>query len=236
MMYHFSVTGPERKKLASLIGEIIGQAPKYLGVPSCAYQIGTYNLSKDGVLTWSDLDDADPAHMDESCSLIQKLEESGYRSEEADFVSAQEAAMQEPDEFTGLTISFPAAMFDEAAIENLKRLVTAKGELMRRAFQCDDLKLEVDEEKVSFPWFPLEGPDETKAYTSFVKAISQMSIEQSRISAKEKEIVNEKYEFRCFLLRLGMIGDEYKQARKILMKNLSGSAAFKSGKKGGEQE
>ena len=63
-----------------------------------------------------------------------------------------------------------------------------------------------------------------------------MAITQKRISAKQKEIVNEKYEFRCFLLRLGLIGDEYKAQRKFLLKNLSGSAAFKSGhKKGGEE-
>ena len=43
---------------------------------------------------------------------------------------------------------------------------------------------------------------------------------------------NEKYEFRCFLLRLGFIGDDTKAQRKILMENLAGSAAFKAGKKG----
>lgn len=37
MIYHFNVTGPDRKKLANLIGEHIHQKPKYLGVPSCAY-------------------------------------------------------------------------------------------------------------------------------------------------------------------------------------------------------
>ena len=37
--------------------------------------------------------------------------------------------------------------------------------------------------------------------------------------------------FRCFLLRLGFIGEEYKTERKILLKSLSGSSAFKSGAK-----
>lgn len=50
-----------------------------------------------------------------------------------------------------------------------------------------------------------------------------------------KEVDNPKYAFRCFLLRLGFIGDQYKQTRKILLKRLSGSSAFKIGKKGGEQ-
>ena len=47
--------------------------------------------------------------------------------------------------------------------------------------------------------------------------------------AKEKEVENDKYAFRCFLLRLGFIGSEYKEERRILLKNLSGSSAFKGG-------
>ena len=50
------------------------------------------------------------------------------------------------------------------------------------------------------------------------------------ICATVGEVVNEKYAFRCFLLRLGFIGDEYKQDRKILLENLEGSAAFKTKK------
>ena len=54
---------------------------------------------------------------------------------------------------------------------------------------------------------------------------------QVSVTAKEKETDNPKYAFRCFLLRLGFIGDEYKADRKILLRNLSGSSAFRTGKK-----
>jgi hypothetical protein len=56
-----------------------------------------------------------------------------------------------------------------------------------------------------------------------------MAKKQKRVTAKEKQLDNEKYAFRCFLLRLGFIGNEYKQERKILLRNLEGSSAFKSG-------
>ena len=46
-----------------------------------------------------------------------------------------------------------------------------------------------------------------------------------------KPVENEKYAFRCFLLRLGFIGDEFKADRKVLLQNLSGSTAFKGGAK-----
>ena len=58
-----------------------------------------------------------------------------------------------------------------------------------------------------------------------------MSRNATRVTAKEKEVDNEKYAFRCFLLRLGFIGEEYKTERKILLKNLSGSSAFRNGAK-----
>ena len=61
--------------------------------------------------------------------------------------------------------------------------------------------------------------------------LCEMARNQKRVSAKEKEVDNEKYAFRCFLLRLGFIGDAYKTDRKILLRNLSGSSAFKSGAK-----
>ena len=246
MTYHFNVTGADRKKLVNFIGENIGQTPKYLGAPSFAYQIGGYNLSKDGTLTWADLDDVDPAHMEESYSLIQALEIAGFHSDEATFFEEQKAAIEEECEeadhededhdATAIAISMPASMFSESAIGNLQALIQSKGTLMKRAFQTENLEIQIDKEKVSFPWFSTEDPEELAAYTLFIQKICEMAINQRRISAKEKEIINEKYEFRCFLLRLGLIGDESKNARKILMKHLNGSAAFKSpAAKGGEQ-
>lgn len=68
-----------------------------------------------------------------------------------------------------------------------------------------------------------------KAYTHFIAKLCEMAQNQKRITAKEKEIDNNKYAFRCFLLRLGFIGTEYKAERKILLRNLSGSSAFKGG-------
>ncbi len=138
---------------------------------------------------------------------------------------------------TNLTISMPREKFSEEALDNLRRLIEAKGTLMKKAFLASDLPLELDEEKISFPWFKqAEAPEEIQAYTAFVAALSEMAIKQKRVSAKEKDIVNEKYEFRCFLLRLGFIGDEFKATRKVLLRNLSGSAAFKSSRaKGGDQ-
>ena len=132
--------------------------------------------------------------------------------------------MEEP---TGLTISMP---LDKVGVGNLTNLLDAKENLIKKALGVNDIRIIIEEDKVSFPWFEeLPKPEEINAYTQFIAALCKMSKEQKRISATQKETDNEKYAFRCFLLRLGFIGDEYKQSRKILLKNLSGSSAFKNG-------
>ena len=57
-----------------------------------------------------------------------------------------------------------------------------------------------------------------------------------RVTAKAKPVANEKYAFRCFLLRLGFIGKEWKDERKTLLKNLSGSSAFRDGQPHGHEQ
>ncbi|MCW6662762.1 hypothetical protein NHG23_02530 [Aerococcaceae bacterium NML190073] len=113
----------------------------------------------------------------------------------------------------------------------------AKAPLLKAALKTEELPIEITDEKVSFPWFTGDiDAEHCAAYTSLIAAMCQMAREAKRVTAKEKEAVNPKYEFRCFLLRLGFIGNEYKRNRKLLLENLSGSSAFKSGdKKGGEE-
>ncbi|QSX09551.1 virulence protein [Alkalibacter rhizosphaerae] len=138
------------------------------------------------------------------------------------------------DEYLALEIEMPRSSFTDRAMDNLKRLVESKGTFIKKALGVETLEIEVTEDKVRFPWFErITTPQEIKAYTHFVAALCKMAREQKRVIAKEKETDNEKYTFRCFLLRLGLIGEEYKEARKILLRNLTGSAAFRTGTKDG---
>ena len=108
--------------------------------------------------------------------------------------------------------------------------IDAKGGLIKKALGAQNLGIEVLEDRVVFPWFPeMPEADSVKAYTHFISALCEMSKNAKRVTATEKSVDNEKYAFRCFLLRLGFIGSEYKAERKILLKNLTGSSAFKNG-------
>lgn len=133
------------------------------------------------------------------------------------------------DEGIRLVIEIPHSSFADTALENLKRLVESKGSLIKKAIGAETLKLDITDDKVRFPWFENgNNPDAVKAYTHFVTALCEMAKNQKRITAREKKTENDKYAFRCFLLRLGFIGTEYKEERKILLRNLTGSSAFKT--------
>ena len=143
----------------------------------------------------------------------------------------QVSDVPETYEDIGLVIEMPRSSFTDTALDNLKRLVESKSNLIKKALGTETLELEITDDKVEFPWFE-DGtdPDAVKAYTHFVTALCEMARVQKRVTAKEKETDNDKYAFRCFLLRLGFIGTAYKEERKILLRNLTGSSAFKTPK------
>jgi len=129
-----------------------------------------------------------------------------------------------------LTIEMPLAGFTDAALENLERLIASKAALIKKAIGAEALPIERTETTLRFPWFKFGIDGATvAAYSRFIGALYAAAKIQKRVTGREKPAENEKYAMRCFLLRLGFVGDAYKDARKILLKNLSGSSAFKSG-------
>lgn len=237
MRFEFNRTGAERKALVQAMGEILEVKPKYLGMPTAAYQVDYFHIDKNGGVEFDDRADSEEIE-----NLLERLAERGIvaataTAQEADTAeestdaenNAEEPETEAQGADLGLTVAIPLGM---VLCGNLTKLLEAKGSLIKKALGIDDLRIEIDEEKVSFPWFS-ETPDaeSAKAYTHFISALCEMSRNQKRITAKEKAVDNEKYAFRCFLLRLGFIGTEYKGERKILLKNLSGSSAFKNGER-----
>ena len=68
---------------------------------------------------------------------------------------------------------------------------------------------------------------EVKSYIQLCLAISNQALVQKSASRSRTQSSNEKYTFRTWLLRLGMIGEEFKTARQHLLKNLDGNIAWK---------
>lgn len=227
MVLHFDVKGESRKAMVTAIEKEIGGKARYLGVPSCAYEIGNYTVGRNGELEFGDFDDIDEvAPIVDACVMATGITPAEWEENKDSEETKTEGAME-------LTVTIP---FTKVNVANLTSLLEAKGSLIKDALGITDLRFEMNEDSVSFPWFSKVEPEEAMTYTKFIIAICEMTMKQKRITAKPKENENEKYAFRCFLLRLGFIGDEYKADRKLLLSKLNGSSAFKSGaKKGGEQ-
>ena len=66
-----------------------------------------------------------------------------------------------------------------------------------------------------------------KTYIQLSLAISHQALIQKGASHSRTKSTNEKYTFRTWLLRLGMIGEEFQTARKFLLENLEGNIAWK---------
>ena len=230
MVLHFNVKGENRKAMVKAIEKELGVKAKYLGVPSCAYQVGEYRVERDGTLSFEKDDIDEISRVVDACITATGYTPEGWEENKQEN-SQEESAENQID----LIVTMP---IEKVEVKKLTNLLAAKGDLIRKALEIDEVEFEVDEENgtVSFPWFKSISPEEGRTYTTFISSLCQMSLNQKRITAKAKDNENEKYAFRCFLLRLGFIGDEYKADRKILLKNLTGSSAFKSGaKKGGEE-
>ena len=69
-----------------------------------------------------------------------------------------------------------------------------------------------------------------KGYIQFCLLLSQMAKELKSASPKPQQHENPKYAMRTWLLRLGFIGDEFKTAREVLTRRLSGDASFRNGR------
>lgn len=139
---------------------------------------------------------------------------------------------QQEDFVEELSISLPNDL-DEHARQNLDAAIAGKATLLKAAFLTESLAYKEDEKKLTFPWFkyssPENRPEETNAYMLFLTHLVSYAKEAKRVTVKDKAVDNPRYAFRCFLLRLGFIGQEFKAARKILMRNLAGNSSFKSG-------
>lgn len=228
MEIRYNVTGAKRKELVKVIADATGARAEYKFMPTCNYEIDYFTVTKDGTLLFDDRADSEEVEQ-----VLETIAAAGFECEAHDgeklpTEEESKAIDTAPQNKTvGLMVEIP---LDKVAVGNLTKLLDAKGGLIKKALGVDTLPIEIQEDRVAFPWFPeLPDADSVKAYTHFISALCEMSKNAKRVTVTEKAVDNEKYAFRCFLLRLGFIGSEYKRERKILLKNLTGSSAFKNG-------
>ena len=222
MKIHYNITKEQRKKMVEIVGRTLGVQLIYCGAPTFAYKVGAFEITRDGCICFGD--EADEAEVER---VRTALREAGFVAEEDESEMPTAEVDSEED---SLAISLPRRFFTETGRKNLDALLASKGKLIQKAFNIEKATYTLTEETIKFAWFHGKIAEDTvRAYTDFISKLCEMAQKQKRAVAKEKAVENEKYAFRCFLLRLGMIGDDYKTSRRILLQNLTGNSAFKCG-------
>lgn len=242
--FNFNITGTDRKRLVGAISEILNAPMKYLGAPTFAYEVGSYHIDKNGLVTG-----------EHDLNLFVGLAGRGFEPEQSrtfhlitprgtllirdhfetaeEARAAEETASDTEPEITRLVIEYPLDGFTPEAIDNLTKMVLAKEALLKKALGAEELPIQIpDDQRIAFPWFSIETDSDTAtAYTQFIAALCKTAKEKKRVTAKAPEAFeNEKFAMRVWLIGLGMIGAEFGAARKLLMRNLSGDSGWRYGK------
>lgn len=202
-----------RKQLAALIATHLGAHAEYLGTPSFAYQMGEAMLDRDWLLHLPGATD--------TAVLAETAAQAGFPTD----------TTAEPGEL-GLTLAFPTTGWEDTTKGKVEATLAAKGELIAKALQIPATPMRLDAEAgtAEFPWFDqVPDPQVVEATTVLIARIIDHAKAATRISAKPAETGgNDKYAMRCWLLRLGLIGDDTKPVRRTLLKHLDGNAAWRT--------
>ena len=300
--FYFKQSGAARKPFVKAVSEILEAKPKYLGMPSAAYEIDVFTITKDGNIELDERTDselvenlidrlvergyeaepvegweeeekpaedehageqpteeqpakeehadeepdgeqpAEEEHVDEEPAEEQPAEEQPTDEQPAEEQPAEEQPTDEQpieerpvDEDITMTISMPRGIMTDAGLENLKRLVWAKGALLRQAFAVENTEIEVTDEAISFPWFNELTPEELKYAAQFISGLCKFANNSKRITSKQRSEGNPKFAMRVWLIRMGFSGAENKGLRKYLLRNLPGDAAFRYGRPEAEE-
>ena len=213
--------GRERKKLAAAVAVHLGTKSTYAGMPSAAYIVGSYTLTRESALIGPD--DRD---------LVAALTRQGFEPVEEAYDAEPagpegEAARPQPDRLAievAIDVSFTPAKMD-----NLKKLIASRETLLKKVLGADILPIEQTPTALKFEWFPLD--DNAQVYGQLACALVRVATEATRITVKEQqECASEKFRMRTYLLKLGFIGDTYRQARKVLTRGLSGNGSYAKAK------
>ena len=234
----------DRKQLVNQIAQAIGAKAEYLGAPGFAYQVGPYTINKRGEI---EVDDTE-ANM----NLLRKFVPGGALDDvEGEEIVALEISV--PTEGHTVTSIMNLLHLFCSREKLLNRCVgNAHNFLMNKEFikalddqVPDSLEdyftkqdaaggekvnrgLIISQEKITVKFPYLKDSDTIKAYTDLIGLMNQMALAQKRVIKDKFHSSNEKYAFRCWLVRLGMIGDDYKVTRKILLSNMPGNSAFRT--------
>ena len=245
-----------RKELVHKLAEHLGIRPVYLAAPSFAYQVGEYTVNRQGNILDSEGQvlelEALLADGKEE-PVLETITEQKETAEANTSVETKPIALEVRIPLEGYdgrslrnllhmiyskqplikkALNLDTDLVSEEAISALDQQPMTTLEHFQNALggkSCPGIDFDFNKGTITFKLGQGgDDPEKVEAATQLL-ALVNLSARRSKlnISAKVKATDNEKYTFRTWLLRLGMIGDDYKAARRVLLQNLPGNSAFR---------
>lgn len=255
-MMNIKLATDNRKEAAARLAEITSTESRYTKVPRCAYEVGPYTIEKDGSITVAEDADLAPLQALADEGLVEPFEasptEPAAKEAEAEPINLTvEVPMKH---HTGATLrnlinliytragllnkalgtgfrvdeELIEALKDDTCTQTTESLLQAIGDFETEHGKAID-GLTFTPEGITFSSLPeTTDAEKLRTFTILAGMMNKQALDQKRIQAKAVNEENEKYALRIWLTRLGMNGAEFKEARKVLMANLTGHCAFRT--------
>jgi hypothetical protein len=204
-----TITGNERKVIASVIAEALGTTASYAGPPTFGFNAGGWTVSKNSQVVSPEMD---MSSIPTAKVVIRALSTSGLNAEGV------------------LRVTLHGILANE--LQLLESVIKSKETLLKKALQTDahlTVLWEKEEAVLSFFMATLDA-DKVCTYLTLAMKLAEFVKTIKYTSATDKSVENEKFTMRVLMIRLGFIGAEYKTERKVLLAPLTGNSAYSKGK------
>ena len=242
----------DRKAMAKAMAEHLGTTAKYMGMPSCGYQVGDYVVDKEGNIHGEDFEPLQDFLQTIGCFPEEETEPAGEQTE------PEPETTENVDQ---VCITVPADDLTALQLKNLIFMLYAKQYLLARMTGGDLLiipdtliaRLMEQTPETAADFIPLldaakedgmtgfefadgkitltfaahqDEPERNMVYAMLTARILKAAKEATRVFPERQEPENEKYFARAWLMRIGYGGADSKAERLLLLKHLKGHSAF----------
>jgi hypothetical protein len=243
-----------RKELINQLSQHLEVQATYLGGPSFAYQVGDYTVNREGKIQDKEGQEWEMETL--LGQTVQAGRENGAINaagvlnaiaETEPIALAVEIPLEGYDgkslinllrmiyskqHLIKKALELDIDLVDEGSIAASEQERMVASDNLKQALEgvrCPGIDFDCAKETITFKLGAVgDSPEKVQAATQLLALVNTYAKRQKKkVAARVKPTDNEKYTFRTWLLRLGMIGDEYKASRKLLLRNLSGNASFR---------
>jgi hypothetical protein len=248
-IYSLKVTGLERKQIITVIANEFIEDVEYQGAPTFAYRTNSgWMIDRESVVTSPEISLNDKDNLRKVLTALKAagatavgdgtvtLPLDGHNGNTLRNAinliwSKQRLLKKSFNRQTDIVPESLVSAINAVPIDTLEEFAEVVNNGIDQGTIVGDSNLDFDlaEQTVSFSFLnsTLEY-EEVLAFATFCEKLSKQAKQQKFSSTKQKEAVNDKYAMRCFLLKLGFIGEAFKTERKIILQRLDGNAAFRT--------